>query len=630
MGASSSVPKSTSSAFYDDGDTKGGVPVATSSDLLKKGREKSREKSMSPNKNKTQVKSPPASREYPLSKPEQVVNIVRSEISSAVLGGKTLLIPTPDVDTPHETGSDSDTTPTQLSLVLTIPLRSSGYGTSNGDTSHGSTTRDTSGLSPRSRSHSLPHLATDNKKVNVLSNMPRVTLFAHVARPSPLPQSLCSDDVKQFQDIKLWEAHLRRVMLSAMSSSAQTESSLPAPSEVPTSSNSLPSFLITANADDGKIPKELFEYGDEMALTDPEELCRTVSLITGITKSSSPRHSSRRVTSDRSAGVPLVADSAAPPSSEGGQNSSAAPTRPKPGGLSRRGQTFVSLDASRVEATRRASIHKPDNSRIVSGLSVLISYLIEEPTERCYQRQAWDIFSVPGDKTRVTQPISREARKKTSGECVIDPKEVEEYINSLYKICQWTSECHIIAFILCVRLVKMSEGKIQFHRFNWQCLLLVSLMVTQKTWDDVSLTNVDFPLVWKMVAPQGGDLNLKDVNFMEGEFLRVLDYKVKTSMRVYTACYFEVMALSIANNEQAISGLEKSEMCHRIANRLTQGNIHVLKAPGEGERGNAGGNAEKPKYKHERRNTVDILTRTPQQQNVKRTLGGEKSKAEKA
>ena len=56
-------------------------------------------------------------------------------------------------------------------------------------------------------------------------------------------------------------------------------------------------------------------------------------------------------------------------------------------------------------------------------------------------------------------------------------------------------------------------------------MLVVSLMVTQKLWDDVSLNNVDFPQVWRMVALNGGEMDLKDVNFMEREFLSILGYR---------------------------------------------------------------------------------------------------------
>ena len=39
----------------------------------------------------------------------------------------------------------------------------------------------------------------------------RATLFDHVAKPSPLPQNLCTEDVRDFKSISLWEEHLRQM-----------------------------------------------------------------------------------------------------------------------------------------------------------------------------------------------------------------------------------------------------------------------------------------------------------------------------------------------------------------------------------------------------------------------------------
>lgn len=38
----------------------------------------------------------------------------------------------------------------------------------------------------------------------------RSTLFDHVALPSPLPASLCSEDVSDFKNVSIWEEHLRQ------------------------------------------------------------------------------------------------------------------------------------------------------------------------------------------------------------------------------------------------------------------------------------------------------------------------------------------------------------------------------------------------------------------------------------
>lgn len=125
-------------------------------------------------------------------------------------------------------------------------------------------------------------------------------------------------------------------------------------------------------------------------------------------------------------------------------------------------------------------------------------------------------------------------------------------------------------------MIKHSKGKLCMHRYNWHCMMLITLMVSQKLWDDVSLNNVDFPQVWRMVAPKGGELDLKDINFMEKEFLAIISYSVTVGMTTYTSCYYEVMALAIANDEDAIDKMEKEKEANVALARFRTSSFHVV------------------------------------------------------
>ena len=202
------------------------------------------------------------------------------------------------------------------------------------------------------------------------------------------------------------------------------------------------------------------------------------------------------------------------------------------------------------------------NTRSISIMTLLTNY-----------------FPYCTDKTKIRPPLTEAERKRQAGTCVIRQAVVEEYLQTLYKICQWTPECHIIAFILIVRMLKLSKDSKQemvLHRYNWHCVILVTLMISQKLWDDVSLNNVDFPQVWKMVAPKGGELDLKDINFMEKEFLAIIGYSVTVKMRTYTSCYYEVMSLAILNDEEAVDSLEKEIHVENSLARFSSRNFHVV------------------------------------------------------
>ncbi|GMH62528.1 hypothetical protein TL16_g05096 [Triparma laevis f. inornata] len=364
----------------------------------------------------------------------------------------------------------------------------------------------------------------------------RSTLFDHVALPSPLPASLCSEDVSDFKNVSIWEEHLRQTKpwqdnnyssRVSLISGLQTEQVMKRKSD-PTG--------LTSNTDWKTNPIEAFR---------------------------SPRSKSRGVEGGRKEGSEASTLPATPPSPKDPTSSfnstnerlleeSAKSSYHSKSPNSRRGKTFVSLPMAKRVEQRRSSVHKPDVQKCILGLGFLLSYLIEEPPEKYVKNQCWDIFTVPGDKKKIRKPVNSKERKENAGKAIVSAVEVEDFLTNLYKICQWTSECHIIAFILIIRLVNQSGGKICLHRYNWQCMLVVSLMISQKLWDDVSLNNVDFPQVWRMVAPNGGDMDLKDVNFMEREFLSILSYSVGVNMRVYTSVYYDVMALAVVSDPQQV------------------------------------------------------------------------------
>ena len=230
----------------------------------------------------------------------------------------------------------------------------------------------------------------------------RSTLFAHVSLPSPLPQSLCETDVEQFKDLNTWEEHLR-----------QTEPWL-----------------------------------------EKQKVSETASLIWGVEGGGVGGRRRSRGRGD------------SPPATNGQLLEGCAMTDPAKLVLSskdQRGATFVSLPASRKASLSKGarSVHNPNNKRVVTGLGVLLSYLIEEPPDVYVKNQSWDIFSVPGDKTKVRRPVTEKERAKSAGDSIVRAEVVSEFLESLYKICKWTSECHIIAFILMVRTVHMSEGKVR-------------------------------------------------------------------------------------------------------------------------------------------------------------------------
>lgn len=63
--------------------------------------------------------------------------------------------------------------------------------------------------------------------------------------------------------------------------------------------------------------------------------------------------------------------------------------------------------------------------------------------------------------------------------------------------------------------------------YNWKRVCFISLIVTQKVWDDYSYVNNDY----RTLLPH---TNLRDVNEMERTFLGTIRYSVSVSYDLYT------------------------------------------------------------------------------------------------
>ena len=72
--------------------------------------------------------------------------------------------------------------------------------------------------------------------------------------------------------------------------------------------------------------------------------------------------------------------------------------------------------------------------------------------------------------------------------------------------------------------VRRYQPKLKLTARSWRRYVVVSLMISQKYWDDRCLRNIDFTVAWRCVLPDAGALNLRDLNLMERQFLAGLGY----------------------------------------------------------------------------------------------------------
>ena len=102
-------------------------------------------------------------------------------------------------------------------------------------------------------------------------------------------------------------------------------------------------------------------------------------------------------------------------------------------------------------------------------------------------------------------------------------------------------ECCIICLIYINRLIAFTE--IPLQPTNWRPLVLCSLLVAQKVWDDRYLSNSDFAFIYPFFMTD-------QLNRLEKKFLELIQYNVTVKSSLYAKYYFELRALFKENEKE--------------------------------------------------------------------------------
>ena len=170
----------------------------------------------------------------------------------------------------------------------------------------------------------------------------------------------------------------------------------------------------------------------------------------------------------------------------------------------------------------RSTLQVPDVDRLLLSISMLLEQLIIP------ERLDYDVFSLHAE------PSCAE----------VDMESIFSFMKEAFNIAMWSPECNIIAMVLISRLTASTEVSLNLN--NWDKVILCSMLLAQKLWDDIPLSNTDFPLLWQQAFPgsTAQEVDLQEVNRMERLFLELLHYDVNVTRATYTQFYFELHSLS--------------------------------------------------------------------------------------
>jgi hypothetical protein len=109
--------------------------------------------------------------------------------------------------------------------------------------------------------------------------------------------------------------------------------------------------------------------------------------------------------------------------------------------------------------------------------------------------------------------------------------DVCRFIDKSCQIAEWSPTCSVYALVL---LTRLHHHGISLTWMNWNRLLFVALLISQKMLDDNPLANTDFPVLWAMCIPSSTAFTAVDLCHMEFMFAKLINWDIHVTNEVYT------------------------------------------------------------------------------------------------
>merc|ERR1711981_79926 len=185
----------------------------------------------------------------------------------------------------------------------------------------------------------------------------------------------------------------------------------------------------------------------------------------------------------------------------------------------------------------KSTLHEPSYDellKVVAARLVNLIKIVKEPAK--------DIFN------EILHPIERSPSRS-----IHHPPsnlEVGSFLTKIFKQQKLAHECLIMSLVYIDRVLSNPKANLQLNPQNWRRILLASLVIASKVWEDLAVWNVDFVDVFP-------ELTFSDLNEMERNFLGLLEFDVTVIATTYASYYFNLRELADVKETWPLKPLDK-------------------------------------------------------------------------
>jgi hypothetical protein len=193
------------------------------------------------------------------------------------------------------------------------------------------------------------------------------------------------------------------------------------------------------------------------------------------------------------------------------------------------------------------TISTPIVKNIIKAVAILLkTQLNEDSTMTKTISKESDLYYFSEEKYIEDFPQYFDAQKKENIHKIPSTEDIMDFMEALYNCVQFSPECCIICLMYIYRIIALTG--LSLRETNWRPLIFVSLMVSQKIWDDNVLPNGDFSIIYPFF--DNDQLNELEIKFME-----IIQYNVYVTLSNYMTFYLNLR--SLVENQVELKPLSK-------------------------------------------------------------------------